>query len=209
MKWRVCTNRRLHGTKCDHVVSCHYLSWREWCSHDLSIHMLVVTKNLARWWQIQTDRFLSHKFWSLINIVCPSKQYCRRFPDIIKCIFFNENLFSLIIFSLKLIPNGPVDNESELVQMMAWCRQPLSHYLTKYRPTSMSCYDMMTSSNGNIFRVTRPLWGEYTGHMWIPLTKASDAEFWCFLWCASEQADAQTIETPVITDAITLMMTSM
>ena len=61
------------------------------------------------------DRFLSHKFWSLINIVCPSKQYCRRFPDIIKCIFFNENLFSLIIFSLKSIPYGPVDNESELV----------------------------------------------------------------------------------------------
>ena len=34
---------------------------------------------------------------------------------------------------------------------------------------------MMTSSNGNIFRVTGPLWGESTGHRWIPLTKASDA----------------------------------
>ena len=41
---------------------------------------------------------------------------------------------------------------------------------------------MMTSSNGNIFRVTGPLWGESTGHRWIPLTKASHAEFWCFLW---------------------------
>ena len=30
---------------------------------------------------------------------------------------------------------------------------------------------MMTSSNGNIFRVTGPLWGEYTGHQRIPLTK--------------------------------------
>ena len=29
---------------------------------------------------------------------------------------------------------------------------------------------MMTSSNGNIFRVTGPLWGEFTGHRWIPLT---------------------------------------
>ena len=26
------------------------------------------------------------------------------------------------------------------------------------------------SSNGNIFRVTGPLWGEFTGHQWIPLT---------------------------------------
>ena len=38
------------------------------------------------------------------------------------------------------------------------------------------------SSNGNIFRVTGPLCGEFTGHRWIPLTKASDAELWCFLW---------------------------
>ena len=40
----------------------------------------------------------------------------------------------------------------------------------------------MTSSNGNIFRVTGPLCGEFTGHRWIHRTKASDAELWCFLW---------------------------
>ena len=34
---------------------------------------------------------------------------------------------------------------------------------------------MVASSNGNIYRVTDPLWGETTGHRWIPLTKASDA----------------------------------
>ena len=47
--------------------------------------------------------------------------------------------------------------------------------------------NMMTSSNGNIFRVTDPLCGEFTGHRWIPLTKANDAELWCFLWSAPEQ----------------------
>ena len=35
---------------------------------------------------------------------------------------------------------------------------------------------MMTSSNKNIFRDTGTVWGESTGHRWIPLTKASDAE---------------------------------
>ena len=40
--------------------------------------------------------------------------------------------------------------------------------------------DMMTSSNGNIFRVTGHLCGEFTGPRWIPHTKASDAELWCF-----------------------------
>ena len=45
---------------------------------------------------------------------------------------------------------------------------------------------MMTSSNGNIFRVTDPLFGQFTGHRWIPRTKASDAELWYFLWSAPE-----------------------
>ena len=38
---------------------------------------------------------------------------------------------------------------------------------------------MMTSSNGNIFRVTGPLCGELTSDRRIPRTKASDAELWC------------------------------
>ena len=46
---------------------------------------------------------------------------------------------------------------------------------------------MMTSSNGNIFRVTGHLCGEFTGPRWIPRTKASNAELWCFLWSASHQ----------------------
>ena len=45
---------------------------------------------------------------------------------------------------------------------------------------------MMTSSNGNIFCVTGPLCEEFTGHRRIPLTKASDAELWYFLWSAVE-----------------------
>ena len=44
--------------------------------------------------------------------------------------------------------------------------------------------NMMTSSNGNIFRVTGPFCGEFIGHRWIPRTKASDAELGCFIWSA-------------------------
>ena len=40
---------------------------------------------------------------------------------------------------------------------------------------------MMTSSNGNIFRVTGHLCGEFNGPRWLPHTMASDAELWCFL----------------------------
>ena len=68
---------------------------------------------------------------------------------------------------------------------------------------------MIAPSNGNILRVAGPLWGESTGHRGIPLTKASDANLWCFLSSATEQAVEQTIETPVIWDAIVPIMTSL
>ena len=48
------------------------------------------------------------------------------------------------------------------------------------------------------------LWGEFTGHRWIPRTKAS--ELWCFLWSASELTVEPTMETLVIWDAIALIM---
>ena len=67
----------------------------------------------------------------------------------------------------------------------------------------------MTSSNGNIFRVTDHLWGESTGHRWIHLTNVSDAELWYFLWSAPEETIEQTIETQVIWDAIALIMMSL
>ena len=66
--------------------------------------------------------------------------------------------------------------------------------------------NMMTSSNGNSFRVTGPLCGEFTVHRWIPLTEVSDAELWCFRWSVPEQTVEQTIDTPVIRYAIALIM---
>ena len=55
---------------------------------------------------------------------------------------------------------------------------------------------MMTSSNGDIFRVIGHLCGEFTGPRWIPCTKASDAELWRFLWSAfSKQSWGWWFET--------------
>ena len=36
-----------------------------------------------------------------------------------------------------------------------------------------------TSCHGNTFCNTGPLWGKFTGHGWIPFTRASNAELWC------------------------------
>ena len=43
------------------------------------------------------------------------------------------------------------------------------------------------------------------GHRWIPLTKASDAEFFFFIWSASAQTTEQTIKTPVIWNVALIM----
>ena len=59
--------------------------------------------------------------------------------------------------------------------------------------TLPNVYDMMTKvqgmmmlSNGTIFRVIGHMCVEFTGHLWIPRAKDSDAELWCFLWSATE-----------------------
>ena len=65
----------------------------------------------------------------------------------------------------------------------------------------------MTSSNGNVYRVIGPLCGEFTGHRWILLTKASDAEFWYFILSAPVQTIVQIVETSVFWDSIALIMT--
>ena len=66
---------------------------------------------------------------------------------------------------------------------------------------------MMTSSNGNIFRVIGPFWGKppVTGG----LSKTSNTELWCFLWCSPEHTVEQKIETPVIWDAMAAIATSL
>ena len=62
--------------------------------------------------------------------------------------------------------------------------------------TSMWCGSMMmTSSIGNILHVTGPLCREFIGHQWIPLTKASDVELWCFFYylCLKKRLSKQSI----------------
>ena len=92
--------------------------------------------------------------------------------------------------------------------VMAWKRFP--HYWP-FVGESAGHLHMMTSSkfDENIFCVTGPLCGEFTGHRWIPRTKARGAELWCFLWSAPEQTVEQTIETLVIWDIIALIVTSL
>ena len=105
-------------------------------------------------------------------------------------------------FTEVFFSKNPINNISALVQIKAWHRPGYKllyepkwlDYRRIYASLGLSELEtwiyidfMMTSSNGNIFRVTCHLCGEFTGPRWIPLTKASDdAELWRFLWSAPE-----------------------
>ena len=63
-----------------------------------------------------------------VNTLRP-RQNGRHFPDdIFKRIFLNENVWILIIISVKFVPRGPINNIPTLVQVMAW-RRPGDAYM--------------------------------------------------------------------------------
>ena len=71
-----------------------------------------------------------HSFCSdIINTLRPRKDGCRFPGDIFRCIFLNKNISISINISLKVIPNGQINNIPALVRIMAWRRpgeKPLS-----------------------------------------------------------------------------------
>ena len=64
--------------------------------------------------------------------------------------------------------------------MIIWLKRWLWFY--EYGPIGHQDkqQSMMTSSKGNIFRVTDPLCGESTGDRWIPLKKPVTRSFYVF-----------------------------
>ena len=82
-----------------------------------------------------------------LNTLRP-RQNGRHFADdILKRIFFNENVWIAINISLKFVPKGPIYKIPALVQVMAWHRpgdKPLSEPMLISLPTHIC--------------VTRPQW---------------------------------------------------
>ena len=77
-----------------------------------------------------------------INSMRP-RQNAHRFPnDIFKRIFLNENCCILMKISFKFVPQGPINNNPALVQIMTWCQsgnKPLSESMMAwFNDASMS-----------------------------------------------------------------------
>ena len=104
---------------------------------------------------------------TVINTLRP-RQNGRHLPeDIFKCIFLNENVWTLHKISLKFVPKGRINNIPALVQIMAWCRpgdKPLSE-------------PMMVNLLTHIC-VTRPQWVKNGKNTWLVFY----SPFQTFIW---------------------------
>ena len=112
---------------------------------------------------------------------------------ILQTTFSNTTFYCKVYFDSNLTEvgsEGPTDEKSRLAWAMdGW---QTSAKLLVGDPVrwciyaSLDCNNMMMSPNGKIFSGTGPVCGDFTGHRWIPCTKASDAELWSFLSSAPE-----------------------
>ena len=79
-----------------------------------------------------------------------------------------------------------------------WIHHEIRHRGSQWRGPNI-VHHMMTSWHGNALHITGPLWGESTGHRWIPLTKGQ----WCgFSLMLGWKAVEQIVELLVIWDAM-------
>ena len=94
--------------------------------------------------------------------------------NFIEQIFFIGNNIFLKFVSVIWLSKRQKAHFSVLIYTRNRCAQRL-------RPLIRN---MMTSTNGNIFRATGPLCGEFTGHRWIPRQRPGTRSFNVSLICA-------------------------
>ena len=80
-------------------------------------------------WIYIPTQWADAKWPSYFNTLRPRQNGCHFADDTFNRIFANENVRISIEFSLKFVPNGPINSIPALVQIMAWRRpggKPLS-----------------------------------------------------------------------------------
>ena len=81
------------------------------------------------------------------NSLAPGRYGSNFKSTILKCFIENSRLNTHWEIVLAWMPQNLTNEKSPLVQVMAWCRQATSHYLSRCWPRSMSSYG-----------ITRPHW---------------------------------------------------
>ena len=95
--------------------------------------------------------------------------------------------------ALQWMPQGLTDDKSTLLQVMAWCRQATSHYLSQRWLSSLSPYSVARPQwvNGiswrhQVMEIHPSLLALCEGNPPVtggfPSQRTNNAKFWCLLW---------------------------
>ena len=111
------------------------------------------------------------KRYLIFNSLAPGRPGCH-----FKTAIFN--LVLLIGFFRSSNDNAPrwmpwdlMDNKSTLFQVMAWCRQATSHYLSQCWPSSMSPYGITRPQRVNSLWSCDAIWW----HIWVNISSGNVA----------------------------------
>ena len=100
------------------------------------------------------NRFLMKNHWECILNSLAAGRFQRNYRKVIfQLILVIDGLSISCKIVLKWMPMDLTDGKSTLVQVMAWCRQATSHYLSQCWPRSLSPYG-----------VIRPQWVQWILH---------------------------------------------
>ena len=175
-----------------YVSTCVYLyrAYGSFCDSNINYTYIYIEKEKSHWCGFRRVIFYSRVWWPIrvtsIIIAWMSTKY-DFYPSVsMGCPCFGGYVFNyeldllawMSTLQFLMVLNVPAP-------FVAGTR--FQHINKVIQRTRHITHIMMTSSNGNIFRVTGPLCGEFTGHRWIPLTKASDTGLWCCLWFEPEK----------------------
>ena len=107
--------------------------------------------HLQSWWWLETESTWQECFdtqiWHSINSLYP-----KRYQSNFNCAILQVVVMVIILsiyseVALKWIPDEFTDDKLTLVQVMAWCHQATSQYLSQYWPKSILKYGITQSHN--------------------------------------------------------------
>ena len=125
---------------------CAPSQWETLLQCDVSHWLGTYLDNIVQqWWNMQCNQDIKVDWWCILLTHCP-------LGDFNSILIFKLNLMNggwgiSCKIALRWMPLDLTDDKSTLVQVMAWCRQATSHYLSQCWPRSLSLYG-----------ITRPQW---------------------------------------------------
>ena len=140
-------------------VTCHSLILRTkihtYCEYHFWVHVVFLTS-----WHYKTS-YLPYFF--LLNI--PNSQYIRH--------KLCDGMESMLVWGFPPVCCDPSMLDGGCSgTWWEYLMSVLSHIIGPVGTEGAIASHMMTLWHGNIFRITGSMWGESTGHQWIPLTKS-------------------------------------